>query len=271
MKVLVMGSNGMAGHMVARYLSNKYSITTLARSEADLEVDVQDFTSVKYLLTQQPFDFIINCIGVLVEESKKRPDIAIRVNSHFPRFLEKMYLESDTRIIHISTDCVFSGERGGYAEDDIPDPKDIYGSSKAEGELDNHKDITLRTSIIGPEISDHKTGLFNWFLNAENPTGWDNALWNGITTLELAKVIEQYIENPLASGIHHPVVDDPISKYELLQLINEVYGLGKEIAVGYADNDIDKSLLDTKGFFTVSDYTTQLEELKEYEDLYSKE
>lgn len=270
MKILVMGSNGMAGHMITRYLSTKYDVTTLARSNADLEVDVQDFTAVKYLLTQQSFDFIINCIGVLVEESKNRPDIASRVNFHFPKFLEKMYLDSNTKIIHISTDCVFSGEQGGYAEDDEPDPKDIYGRTKADGEINNSKDITLRTSIIGPEISEHRTGLFDWFINSEEPTGWDNVFWNGITTLELAKVIEQYLENPIASGIHHPVVDDPVSKYELLELINDVYDLNKNVAIGAADNPIDKSLLDTKAFFIVSDYTTQLEELKEYEDLYSK-
>lgn len=265
MKVLVMGSNGMAGHMVTSYLSDKYEVTTLARSNANINVDVSDFTALKKLLTNESFDFIINCVGMLVSESEQKPDLAHRVNGHFPKYLEKMYEDSQTKIVHISTDCVFSGNLGSYMEFSEPDATTVYGQSKAIGEINNTKDITLRTSIIGPEISDHKTGLFEWFINSEGAvSGWGNAYWNGITTLQLAKVIETFIENPVVSGIHHPVTEEHISKKDLLDKINNEYLLGILVKETELPNDIDKTLINSKEFFTIPTYEQQLKELREY-------
>ena len=268
MKVLVMGSNGMAGHMVTSYLSDKYEVTTLARNNADINIDVCDFSSLKNILTNYSFDFIINCIGMLVLESARNPDLANRVNGHFPKYLEKLYENTETKIIHISTDCVFSGDLGSYTEYSEPDATTVYGRSKAIGEINNTKDITLRTSIIGPEISDHRTGLFEWFINSESSvSGWTNAMWNGITTLQLAKVIETVIENPSVCGLHHPTTEEHISKKDLLELINLEYALEKQVLEQEAPYDVDKTLINSKQFFSIPTYEQQLKELREYGNL----
>lgn len=258
MSILILGGEGMAGWMVGNYLSKKYSVSSITRKELDIEKDLDLPTG---------FDFVVNCIGVLYPDSTKNEARTIYVNSYFPKYLEYFYKDTKTKVIHISTDCVYNGYKGNYIEIDIPDETNIYGKSKALGEINNSKDLTLRVSIIGPEIKDinKRSGLLNWILTTKETelNGWENALWSGITTLELAKCIEQYIKNPSISGIYHPV-NESINKYDLLCKINNVYLLGKTINKTNGPKSVNKILVNTKGFFSVSTYDKQLEELKNY-------
>lgn len=253
--ILLLGSEGMAGHIILDYLKSKsYKIVGLSRKDIDIEQDLS--------LPKEGVEYVINCIGVLGPDSDKDLKRTVFVNGYFPKYLSKYY--RDTPVIHISTDCVFDGKVGNYVESDIPTETNVYGISKGLGELDNNKDLTLRVSIIGPEIKEpsKRSGLLNWVLtnSSKELTGYTKALWNGITTLELAKCIEQYLQNPVISGIYHPV-NESVSKYELLCLINEIYGLGKTILPVEGPKPVDKRLLSTKPFFNVSSLRQQLTEL----------
>ncbi len=266
MKVLVFGSKGMAGHIVSRYLKDQgHTVITVARSDANLICDVEkDDLS---WLPSLDVDFVINCIGLLVKDSEDRPDRAIYLNGYFPHRLEELLKNTKTKLIHISTDCVFDGARGFYIESDRPNETNFYGRSKAIGEINNSKDITFRTSIIGHELK-AGTGLLEWFLKAPNTVnGWDNAWWNGITTLQLAECIQQYIENPSISGIYHLVSNEnKITKYDLLSLINDVYELGKTVSRTQGPKEVNKILLNTRtdGNFTIESYPSQIWSMKQY-------
>jgi dTDP-4-dehydrorhamnose reductase len=269
MKILVLGSTGMAGHMVTSYLKNKgYTVHTASRADADYLLDISNIETITNLFAVlNEYDYVINCIGVLVKNSEDNVDNAILVNAWFPRYLEKTLAHSATRIIHLSTDCVFSGSTGYYKEDDIQTETNTYGRTKSLGEINNHKDITFRLSIIGPELK-QGTGFFNWVTKSLDYelTGWENALWNGITTLQLGKCIEQYINNPLHTGVYHLVNNSvQISKYELALLINTIFDCKKTIKKTKSTKDINKVLISTKPeYYNIPNYHTQLIELKKY-------
>lgn len=264
MKILVLGSQGMAGHMIFKYFSDKkYDVTPAARPR----IRVEDTDSINNVVLND-YDFVINCIGLLVQDSNTNPDKAILINSWFPHYLESILKNTKTKLIHLSTDCVFDGKRGNYFESDTHTETNYYGRSKSLGEVDNDKDITFRMSIIGPELK-NGTGLLNWILTNKDTVlpGWDNAWWNGITTLQLAKSIEKYIQNPSITGIYHLVSNKHcINKYELLKLITEVYGLDKEIAQTTGPKNINKILINTRSAleFDIPDYRTMIEEMKNY-------
>lgn len=272
MKILVVGSNGMAGHVIAEYLKRQgYTVLTAARSNADYQLDIEHTKSTSDFFNRikDDFDFIINCIGLLVKDSIDRPDRAALVNSWFPHCVEHAISNSHTKLIHLSTDCVFDGKSGNYKEDDIHTEMNSYGSSKSLGEVNNDKDITFRMSIIGPEIKSNGTGLLSWVLNNPNQElpGWDNAYWNGITTLQLAKCIEKYIQDPTVTGIYHVVNNDlKISKYDLLCKINEIYNLRKTIVRTQGPKPVNKILIDTRNEidFNIPSYDVQLTEIKNY-------
>ena len=271
MKVLVIGANGMAGHVITRYLKQQgHIVTTSARSNSNINLDIEKISHNDSFFTMlTDYDFVINCIGLLVKDSIDRPDRAAIINSWFPHYLEYNLKDSSTRLIHLSTDCVFDGKKGEYVENDIHTEMNAYGSSKSNGEVNNSKDITFRMSIIGPEIKTNGTGLFNWI--STNPQqelqGWDNAWWNGITTLELAKCINTFILDPKISGIYHLVNNDnKINKYDLLCKINSVYNLNKKIIKTTAPKPVNKILIDTRKEidFSISNYDIQLTELKNF-------
>ena len=271
MKVLVIGANGMAGHVITRYLKQQgHDVSTLARSNADLIMDVENFAEVQRLSeVTNMFDFVINCVGLLVKDSNDRPDRAALINSWFPHFLEHTFLKSKTRVVHLSTDCVFDGKKGNYVESDTHTETNLYGKSKSLGEINNDKDVTFRMSIIGPEIKSTGTGLFQWIVT--NPQqelqGWDNAWWNGITTLELAKCIEKYMSSPTITGVYHVVNNEnKISKYDLVSKINEVYQLGKTILRTQGPKPVNKILIDTRKLidFKIPSYDVMLMEMKNF-------
>jgi len=270
MKVTLFGSNGMAGHVITRYLKSKgHTVFTVARANADYILDIENCRAVDDFLTGMDCgNFIVNCIGLLVKDSIARPDRAAWINGWFPHFLEYKKQNSHTRIIHLSTDCVFDGKTGNYTEKSIHSETNAYGKSKSFGEINNDKDITFRMSIIGPELK-NGTGLFNWIV--KNPdtilTGWSNAWWNGITTLELARCIELYISTLNFTGVYHLVNNQNFTdKYSLLHEINDVFELNKTIIEAHAPKDVSKILVDTRKLinFNIPNYHTQLEELKAF-------
>lgn len=266
MKVAVFGSTGMAGHVISRYLRLQgHDVIDITR--ADLDVERQDQVD-QFLADLEAIDFAINCVGLLVKNSADTPDRAFMINGWWPHRLARHFQNRSTRVIHLSTDCVFDGSDGPYNELSPHTERNAYGRSKSAGELDNHKDITMRMSIIGPELNRHQ-GLLDWarYNPARELPGWSNALWNGITTLELAKCIDRYIQKPQVLGIYHLVNNsNRINKYELLLLINHVFDLGKLIVSTQGPKSINKILIDTRCEvdWGIPDYETQLRELREF-------
>ena len=266
MKITVLGSNGMAGHVVVSYLRQQgHEVDAVHRAR----LDVENTISVAEFFDQLNTDFVVNCIGLLVQPCLQRPDRASIINSWLPHYIEYRLKDTHTRLIHLSTDCVFDGAVGHYKEKHTHTETNVYGRSKSLGEVDNSKDVTFRMSIIGPELKSG-TGLLDWV--RRNPEtaipGWDNAWWNGITTLQLAKCIDRYVRNPSVAGIYHVVNNSVnINKYELLSLINEVYNLGKTVIKTSGPKDLNKILVDTRHEFdfAIPDYRTQLNELRDFD------
>lgn len=250
MKILVLGVLGMAGHVMAAIMQEAgHEVVGLARRSSPfcetIVVDACNPEQVKRILTIGRYDIVINCIGVL--NKKVDEDIAsgIYLNSVFPHLLEQYTANSKTRVIHISTDCVFSGNIGEYREDSFRDADSFYGRSKALGELNNEKDLTIRTSIIGPELLPGGIGLFHWFMNQNIAIeGYTKALWTGVTTIELAKAVLSVLEKKLC-GLVHLVNGEVISKYHLLMLLNKM----REFPIKINPEDrikINKSLVCTR-------------------------
>ena len=279
MKILIIGSTGMAGHMIERYLNSKgHDIKTAARANADYKLDINStdnvIASVKNL--GNDYDFIVNCIGLLVTPCIKSPTNAILINSWFPHFLENTFKDTRTKIIHLSTDCIFDGATGNYSETSTPTETNMYGRSKLLGELNNNKDITFRMSIIGPELKENGTGLFHWLCTneLEELSGWSNAWWNGLTTLQLAKCIDEYINNPVITGIVHLTRIKSkdcflkITKYDLLCKINTIFGLNKKINNTQGPKGVNKILINNRNdefnFKIPATYDDMLHELKNF-------
>jgi len=251
MKIAILGAGGMAGHLIHNYLSKLgYNCTPYYHTNCQnkLLIDAEDEENISGILKKIIFDysFVINCIGVLVKESEENPEKAIRVNALFPRILERYTAGTGTKVIHLSTDCVFLGSLGGYREDSPKDGLSIYSKTKALGEINNSKDITIRTSLIGPEIKDEGKGLFDWFMKqSDSAIGYADHFWSGVTTLELAKAIDYLMKNHI-SGIIHLTNNKKISKYDLLTIINE-YRPDNKIIIHkhYTGKIIDRSLIST--------------------------
>jgi len=252
-KILILGAKGMAGHMIANYLRSqkKYHIFTTARcddeSPDNFYLDVFDTQKLIEIIDKIKPDYVINCIGVLVKFSKDNPEKAIFINAYLPRFLDKLSNDFNYKLIHLSSDCVFSGSKGQYTELNIPDEIDIYGKSKALGEIDHSKNLTIRTSIIGPELKKNGVGLFHWFMQTKGSIGgYTRVIWSGVTTLELAKFIDYLItDNVQLSGLYHLVNNDSISKKDLLLLFKRIFY--KEDVTIYDDQGVvsDKSIVNT--------------------------
>jgi dTDP-4-dehydrorhamnose reductase len=270
MKVLVLGSNGMAGHIITQYLTKcGHEVITVARTNASYDLDIENPLLVKSFFNYLPeVDYVINCIGLLVKDSIDRPDRAALINAWFPHFLENKFRNTNTRVIHLSTDCVFNGSKGNYVETDLHTETNAYGKSKSLGEINNDKDITFRMSIIGPELKQNGTGLMHWLTT--NPDkevfGWENAHWNGVTTLQLAKSINKYMMDPCFAGVYHLVSPKSIDKFELLTLMNDVFNLDKTVIRTLGSKSVNKVLVDTRKLvkYVIPAYNVQLAELKNF-------
>lgn len=270
-KILVLGAAGMAGHVIYTYLKElgKYNITgTTNLSEIEgvrLKMNIFNTKEVESIITSETPDIIINCIGMLIRSSKQHPDQTIYGNAYFPHLLKKICGKKSIKLIHISTDCVFSGKTGIYKEHSFKDATDIYGLSKSLGEIIDEDNLTIRTSIIGPEIKHNGEGLFHWFMNQRSiVNGYKSNIWSGVTTLELAKFIDWLIENPL-TGLVHLTNNQPISKYDLLQIFNDVFE--KDIRItDEKDYICDKSFINSKPevSYSVPSYKEMLEHQKAF-------
>ena len=280
-KILILGANGMAGHLITTGLREDFEyfdVISVARTnsiiEPDILMDVSDFKELESLIKKIKPKIIINCVGLLNKTAEDNPDKAILVNSYLPHFLECITKNSKTRIFHISTDCVFSGKEGNYTENSFKNGIGYYAQSKALGEIINSKDLTIRTSIIGPEINADGIGLFHWFYNqSDKIKGFTNAFWTGVTTLELLNAIKVAINENLF-GLYHLVNNNKISKYQLLTLMNTEFK--KNIIIVPEDTyKIDKSLLNSRNDFSfkVKDYYQMIIEMnnwiKSHRNIYS--
>lgn len=262
MNVLILGVTGMLGHAVWHKFQNDKSFNTFGtlRNPKGLahfpfamhknilsNVDVLDQDQLINVFKQTKPQVVINCIGLIKQlETANDPLIALPINSLFPHRLAKLCALTNSRLIHISTDCVFSGKKGSYLESDCSDAEDLYGKSKFIGELteESHA-VTLRTSIIGHELNT-KQGLVEWFLSQNTEVkGYANAIFSGLPTVELARVIKDFvIPNKDITGLYQ-VAAQAISKFDLLHLIAEQYG--KMIIIKRDDAlKIDRSLNGTR-------------------------
>jgi dTDP-4-dehydrorhamnose reductase len=271
MRLLILGGNGMAGHMLVHYFrkSSNYSVFYSIRdrgSHQGLVVDARDSVHVEKMIDVVAPDVIINAIGILNDRAERNAIDAFLLNGLFPHQLKRMADKAGSRIIHISSDCVFSGELGGHKEDDVPDGHTTYARTKALGEIKAERHLTIRTSIVGPEIREQGIGLMDWFLRQQGTVkGYQLAIWNGVTTLELAKAIHHIIEYPL-SGLLHLTAPEAISKLDLLRLFQHAFE--KEDVKIVPDDAIrlDRTLLHTRKDFIyeVPSYDRMLLELREW-------
>jgi dTDP-4-dehydrorhamnose reductase len=249
-KVLVLGSTGMLGHQVVNYLKDfgDFIIDDISYRnklrKSTIILDAMDKSSLERAIVKLKPDFIINCIGILVNGSQNK-ERAIYLNAYLPHQLKTIAKNINSKLIHISTDCVFSGLKGQYIEADPRDGQDVYSQTKILGEVIDDTNLTLRTSIIGPELKNNGEGLFHWFMNQSgNIPGYTKSIWSGVTTIELAKAIKWSIDNNM-TGIYHITNNTSISKYELLKLFKKY--TKKEINIDLIDGkSINKSLLDTR-------------------------
>lgn len=252
MKILVLGATGMLGHKMFQTLRGRFPETFCAiRGSKNEEwfkqfnlfqsntaadnvidsIDVTDFPVLRELLREQQPQVVINCAGVIKQRAESKAALpSIAINSYLPHWLAQRCAEWGGRLIHFSTDCVFSGRRGDYREDDPSDAEDLYGKTKYLGEVAAENALTLRTSIIGRELR-HRQSLLEWFLGQRNKqiTGFKRALYSGVTTNHLAEVVADIIErHPRLSGLYQ-VTSQTISKYDLLCLLRDAYQLDVEI------------------------------------------
>ena len=255
--IVILGSSGMLGNAVTRYFLQEtdFSVTGAVRSKGSIGlfpqnlqehivwgVVVDSFDTVRGFIKEQQPDIVINCVGLVKQLSDANdPLIALPINSLFPHMLARCCAEYGARVIHMSTDCVFSGSKGGYLDNDIPDAHDLYGVSKRLGEVDYPNAVTLRTSIIGHELNGNRS-LIDWFLSQEGSVkGFSKAIFSGLPTVEIARIIKDYvIPNKELRGLYH-VSAEPINKYDLLSLVADIYGHNTKV-IKDTDFKIDRSL-----------------------------
>jgi dTDP-4-dehydrorhamnose reductase len=251
-KVLVLGSAGLIGHQVYNYLkdSDNYELHNISYQNK-----IQDDTVLLDARNEQVFidkitsispKYIVNCIGILIDGSNADPENSIFLNSYMPHRLTRLADKINAKLIHISTDCVFSGDKKEpYIETDDKDGRGVYAKTKGLGEVASDKHLTLRTSVVGPELKNDGEELFHWFMgqSGEIP-GYTKAIWSGVTTTELAKAVKWSIDHHI-TGLYHVTNNSSISKYELLKLFQKY--TKKDISIKSVDGkNVDKNFIDTR-------------------------
>lgn len=268
-KCLVLGGEGLMGHMLVSYVNSLLDFEvyfTTRNKDNGIYFDVyKDVDKIEKIIKKIKPDLVVNCIGIinkLVNEKNKA--MVVFINSYFPHKLADICKKNNSKLIQISTDCVFSGDEGKYTESSDLSPTDFYGRSKALGEVNEGYNLTIRTSLIGQEIKEPKTGLMEWFLaqKGKEVKGYTNVIWSGLTTLELAKQIIKMYEMGIIGLIN--IVSEPISKYDLLHWIKNVYGIDILIR---EDSDLkcDRSMKSIRNIkCSVPFHMQMMEELKEW-------
>lgn len=252
-KILVLGASGMAGHTIAIYFKELgYDVTGFSRRGVkfvnSIRGDISELGTIENILGKG-YDAVINCIGILNADAETNKSDAVFANSYLPHLLSRYTRDTPTKIIHMSTDCVFAGNTGPYNEIAFPDGKTFYDRSKALGELNDKKNLTFRNSIIGPDISPNGIGLFNWFMKQQGAIkGFTHAIWTGVTTITLAEAMQAAIEQDI-SGLYNLVNNESISKYNLLNLFNK-YFKGNDLKIIPSDDlKLNKTLVNTRADF----------------------
>ncbi|MEB2491680.1 SDR family oxidoreductase [Peribacillus frigoritolerans] len=271
MKVLILGGKGMAGHVITAYFQKKpqYKVFYTSRDPEDkgsIYLDITSPTKLEEIIESIKPDIIINCIGILNDHATNNPKLAFQVNSLLPHELVKLAERNNGKLIHISTDCVFSGAKGNYTEGDIPDGTSFYAQSKQLGEIISDKHLTIRTSIIGPELKADGIGLFQWFMKQRDQIiGYEKVLWNGVTTLELAKAIEALIEHNV-TGLYHLGSENKVSKYNLLKLIKRTFNKTDVEILPDSNIVLDRTIKNTRNDFNyqIPTYEHMLKDLKSW-------
>lgn len=282
-RVLVLGAAGMLGHAMMRYLASVPDVTvsgtiraarlppgfppTLA-DRVETGIEATDDAALRQAIARLRPDVIVNCIGLIKQRpGGQDPEQTILVNALVPHRLARLASEGGARLVHLSTDCVFSGATGGYTEDSVPDARDFYGRSKLLGEVTEGDAITLRTSIIGPELGP-ALGLVGWFLGQTGRVpGYRHAIFSGLPTVELARVIHHHVlPAPDLRGLFH-VSARPISKYDLLSLVADAYGSPAELVPDDAvriDRSLDSTRFRTITGYAPADWPTLVAEMKAF-------
>ena len=268
MRILVLGAGGMLGHVVMRRLASEagLEVTGTLRGDSPLRavalpaaarlisgIDVAQPDALTRVFAGVRPEFVVNCVGLVKQLADAQDPLhAIPINALLPHRLAALCRAAGARLVHISTDCVFSGKRGRYREEDAPDAVDLYGRSKLLGEVDYPHAITLRTSIIGPELSGNH-GLLGWFLSQSGAVrGYRRAIFSGLPTVELATVIlERVLPRPGLHGVYH-VASSPIDKYALLGLFAATYGRRNDITPD--DGVVIDRSLDGHRFYAATGY-----------------
>lgn len=267
MRILVLGGDGMLGHQLYRQWSPRHEVRVTLRQDlaayarfglfnadnACAGVNMRDAERLLEVFSDFRPEAVVNAVGIVKQRADARESIpSILINSLLPHQLAVMCRLAGARLVHMSTDCVFNGSRGNYTEEDAPDAEDLYGRSKLLGELGDDHCVTLRTSIIGRELT-RKTGLVEWFLAQKGTVrGFSHAIYSGFTTQEMSRIIESVLtEHTSLSGVHH-VSSKPINKHDLLLLVKKHFGVETEI-VPHADFRCDRSL-DSARFYRLTGY-----------------
>jgi dTDP-4-dehydrorhamnose reductase len=280
MRILILGGDGMLGHRLLTYLQPRHevrvtlrqdlpayaSIRLFSRWNAYDAIDIRSLERLMEVMADFRPEVVINAVGIV----KQRPDAkesipSLEINALLPHRLAILCKVTGARLIHVSTDCVFSGAKGNYLESDPPDAEDLYGKTKYLGEVHDGNCLTLRTSIIGRELSRRKS-LLEWFLAQAGPVkGFTKAIYTGFTTLEMSRIIEKMLlDYPDAAGVYH-VSSDPINKYELLILLREKLGHDIEIIPddGFCcDRSLDSTRFRTDFNYTPPSWPAMIEELR---------
>ena len=286
MRILILGAAGTLGSTVFNYLSRNsdFSVMGTVRSKKDqlhfpialhdnllIIEDLLDETQLTRLLDKAKPDYVINCVGLIKQlPQASSAKLAVGVNAYFPHLLAFTCTQQHIRLIHFSTDCVFSGLTGNYCETDQPDAEDLYGRSKLLGELvDDPLCITLRTSLIGPEL-ETQYSLLNWFLAQKNSVkGYQNTFFSGLTTLEIAKVLEKIMLSPQKlHGLYH-LSADRISKYDLLELIKQEYLMKIDILpddLVVLDRSLNSDRLRTQLGYVPPSWKTLIQEMHAFQE-----
>ncbi|CEG13806.1 putative dTDP-4-dehydrorhamnose reductase [groundwater metagenome] len=250
--ILLLGHRGMAGHMIYNYLNKKhYKVTAADELIEDKFNILKNLDKFEEKLKFVQADYIINCTGLLVKKCEESPIDAIKINSLFPHQLVKIANSIGAHVIHLSSDCYMDNN--------------VYGRSKRAGEINYQNHLTIRTSIIGPELKRDGVGLFEWFMRQEKEiNGYSDVLWDGITTLELSKFLEWYIEKEdKLFGIKNLRSPNSISKYDILNLIKKIYK--KDIKINKFDN-INENKTEKNDFldYHIHEYERMIREMFEF-------
>jgi dTDP-4-dehydrorhamnose reductase len=279
-RILILGGDGMLGHQLLKYLSSRHEVRVTLRQDlaaytffrlfhqgnAYASVDVRSLDRIIEVLADFCPQVVINAVGIVKQRPTAKEVIpSLEINSLLPHRLTVLCKAAGARLVHISTDCVFSGKKGNYQESDVSDAEDIYGKSKFLGEVNDPSCLTLRTSLIGRELT-RKSSLLEWFLAQKGPVkGFRNAVFSGFTTIEMARIIEHMlIDYPQACGVYQ-VSSGPINKYDLLLLFREKLGHNVEILpdeIFHCDRSLDSTRFRKEFNYLSPSWEQMIEELK---------